>query len=206
MQSRVENLKIEVPELGCTLFTLQFHQATRLPRMLNIISLLFLGALVRPSDSVIIKSPKDTNWGKWHNMEYCPPKMYAVGVQLKVDEDQVIDKTGLNAVALYCNPLNSSLYTNKHPIMSGVGPFGNWKSIRYCPLGEVAVGFYLYTKKVPIGAIEGILKAISPLIGPINLEIGGEYEKITEKKLILMIEHTLSHEKEVDFVLGKGNA
>ena len=35
--------------------------------------------------------------------------------------------------------------------MSGVGPFGNWQSIRYCSLGEVAVGFYLSTKIVPIG-------------------------------------------------------
>ena len=75
--------------------------------MLKIISLLFLGALVRPSDSIIIKSPKMTDWGDWHRMEYCPPGMYAVGAQLKVDEDQVINKTGLNAVALYCNPLDS---------------------------------------------------------------------------------------------------
>ena len=75
--------------------------------MLKIISLLFLGALVCPFDSVIIKSLKVTNWGDWYKMEYCPSDMYVVGIRVKIDEDQVDDKTGLNAVALYCNPLNS---------------------------------------------------------------------------------------------------
>ena len=44
------------------------------------------------------------------------------------------------------------------------------------------------------------------LTGPINWEIGIEYEKITAQKLISMVEHTLQHEKEVDFILEKGNA
>ena len=35
--------------------------------------------------------------------------------------------------------------------MSGVGPFGNWNTISYCSKGRVAVGFYLYTKRVSIG-------------------------------------------------------
>ena len=42
-------------------------------------------------------------------MEYCPDDMYAVGMQLKIEEYQGIgDDTGLNAVALICQPLNSS--------------------------------------------------------------------------------------------------
>ena len=44
-----------------------------------------------------------------------------------------------------------ALYTNKHPIMSGVGPFGSWQNIHYCPQGTVGVGFYLDTEKPSSG-------------------------------------------------------
>ena len=76
--------------------------------MLNFISLIFLGVFVSPSDLVIIKSPQIINIGRWYDMEYCPPNMYAVGMQLKIQEILGADDyTGLNGVTLYCDFLNS---------------------------------------------------------------------------------------------------
>ena len=75
--------------------------------MLNFVSLIFLGVLVWPSDLIIIKSPQITNIGRWYDMEYCPDNMYAVSMQLKIQNYQGSnDDTGLNGVALYCQPLN----------------------------------------------------------------------------------------------------
>ncbi|KAE9547280.1 hypothetical protein FO519_009508 [Halicephalobus sp. NKZ332] len=115
--------------------------------MLNFIGLIFFGALVWPSDSVIVKSRTFTNYGEWYDMEYCPDGMYAMGVNAKYDKDTV-DITYLNGVAFYCEPLNSLSYTHKHRITSGVGPFGEWghfDSMQYCPQDKAIVGFYLYT-------------------------------------------------------------
>ncbi|KAE9547242.1 hypothetical protein FO519_009546, partial [Halicephalobus sp. NKZ332] len=110
--------------------------------MLKFITLLFLGILVLPSDSVIIKSQKTTNDGDWNEMNYCPPDMYAVGWEIKSDRSP-LDITALNGVALYCEFLNSSSYTNRRPITSGVGPFGEWRGTHYCENGKVIVGFDL---------------------------------------------------------------
>ena len=77
--------------------------------MLKSISLLFLGVLVWTSESFTIKSPEVTKYGDWGEMQYCPKHMYAVGMRLKIEQHQGIgDDTGLNAVALICQPLNSS--------------------------------------------------------------------------------------------------
>ena len=77
--------------------------------MLKSISLLFLGVLFWTSESSIIKSPEVTKYGDWGEMEYCPKHMYAVGMRLKIEEHEVLfDDSGLNAVALMCQPLNSS--------------------------------------------------------------------------------------------------
>ncbi|KAE9546935.1 hypothetical protein FO519_009853 [Halicephalobus sp. NKZ332] len=120
--------------------------------MPKFISLLLLGALILLSDSVIIKSFHLNNFGKWHDMDHCPPNMYAVGKQLKIEEDQGYgDDTGLNAVGLYCEPLNSTFHTNNHRITSGVGPFGEWGNISYCPEGQVIVGFYMHAHVIPFG-------------------------------------------------------
>ena len=76
--------------------------------MLKFISLLLLGALIHSSDSMVIRSPVLTSYGDWHGMQYCPDNMYAVGMQIKAEGDQRGgDDTGLNAVALYCQPLNA---------------------------------------------------------------------------------------------------
>lgn len=73
--------------------------------MLKFIGLLFLGALVWPSDcSVIIESRQLTAYGDWYEMQYCPDYMVAVGMRIKAERDQRGgDDTGLNAVALYCD-------------------------------------------------------------------------------------------------------
>ena len=77
-------------------------------RMLKLITLLLLGALLGPSDSIVIKSPVVTNFGDWYNMEYCPADMYAVGIQVKIEEEQQRgDDTALNGIALFCQPLNT---------------------------------------------------------------------------------------------------
>ncbi|KAE9548875.1 hypothetical protein FO519_007917 [Halicephalobus sp. NKZ332] len=68
--------------------------------------------------------------------------MYAVGWELKTDRNPM-DITALNGVALYCELLNSSSYTNRRPITSGVGPFGSWRGPEYCEKGKVIVGFEL---------------------------------------------------------------
>ncbi|KAE9546989.1 hypothetical protein FO519_009798, partial [Halicephalobus sp. NKZ332] len=130
--------------------------------MLNFIALLFLGALVWPSDSVILKSFHLNGVGKWHAMEHCPPNMYAVGKQLKIEENQGFgDDTGLNAVALYCDFLNSTSYTNRHRITSGVGPFGNWQNVKYCPQGQVIVGFYIQTINPPFSDDMGMVNFLA---------------------------------------------
>ena len=77
--------------------------------MLKFIGLLFLGIIVWPSDSVIIKSRMLTNYGDWYEMKHCPDNMYAVGMQIKFQNAQGgDDDTGLNGVVLYCEPLNAS--------------------------------------------------------------------------------------------------
>ncbi|KAE9546837.1 hypothetical protein FO519_009951 [Halicephalobus sp. NKZ332] len=113
--------------------------------MLKFIGLLFLGALVWPSDSsVIIESPQLTSFGHWHNMQYCPDYMVAVGMQVKVEGDQRGgDDTGLNAVALYCDFHDRTFHSSRHRIMSGEGLFGDWQEIKYCPIGQMIVGFAL---------------------------------------------------------------
>ena len=73
--------------------------------------------------------------------------------------------------------------------MSGVGPFGNSQNIRYCPLGEMAVGFYLYTKKPPsgdqIGATNFTLFCGDPF-GPRNasLHFIGNFDLDREKSYL----------------------
>ncbi|KAE9545905.1 hypothetical protein FO519_010883 [Halicephalobus sp. NKZ332] len=34
-------------------------------------------------------------------------------------------------------------HSNKHWIMSGEGPFGGWQEVKYCPIGQVIIGFAL---------------------------------------------------------------
>ena len=40
-----------------------------------------------------------------------------------------------------------AFYTDKHRITSGMGPFGDWQDIKYCPQGQVIVGFNLIAAK-----------------------------------------------------------
>ncbi|ULT82000.1 hypothetical protein L3Y34_011751 [Caenorhabditis briggsae] len=91
-----------------------------------------------------LKSPRTTNWGDWKNWEDCPDGTYAYAAKHKVEDPQGKgDDTGLNAVALFCNPLNWATYSTEREILSGEGDWGDWKAVQYCPEGLVMIGFAL---------------------------------------------------------------
>uniref|UniRef100_A0A1I7TPN3 C-type lectin domain-containing protein n=1 Tax=Caenorhabditis tropicalis TaxID=1561998 RepID=A0A1I7TPN3_9PELO len=111
-----------------------------------ILLLLYFFSLITPlsAETVDIHSPRYTQYGDWRGWKQCPDGMFAFGAQIKVEGDQRgRDDTGLNAVALYCNRLNWVSYNNEHWIMSGEGDWGEWKGIKYCPEGQVIIGFAL---------------------------------------------------------------
>ena len=43
--------------------------------------------------------------------------------------------------------LASASYTNNHRITSGIGQFGSWQEIQYCPKGQTIVGFNIRSEK-----------------------------------------------------------
>ncbi|PIC17983.1 hypothetical protein B9Z55_024033 [Caenorhabditis nigoni] len=96
------------------------------------------------AETTIIQSPRATNWGDWKNWKNCPDGTYAYATKHKVEEPRGKgDDTGLNAVALFCNPLNWATYSTEREILSGEGGWGDWKAVKYCPEGLVMIGFAL---------------------------------------------------------------
>ncbi|KAL3881303.1 hypothetical protein ACJMK2_027756 [Sinanodonta woodiana] len=70
-------------------------------------------------------------WGSWYQPQYCPSGSYAVGYNMKIQDDQrEHDDTCLNAISLHCEPLNMS--TNVGDITSEQGGWGSWVGLTSC--------------------------------------------------------------------------
>ncbi|PIC17986.1 hypothetical protein B9Z55_024035 [Caenorhabditis nigoni] len=96
------------------------------------------------AETIEIRSPRRTEYGDWQGWKNCPDGTYAYAVKHKVEGDQRGgDDTGLNAVALFCNPLHWTTYNTDREILSGEGGWGGWKGVKYCPEGLVMIGFAL---------------------------------------------------------------
>lgn len=79
---------------------------------------------------------KQSGWGDWREVQYCPTGSYVVGINLKLEGGQGGgDDTAANAVNLRCNdPGNTILYSGHN-----VG-WGNWRGFGFCPAGQIACG------------------------------------------------------------------
>ncbi|KAL3881305.1 hypothetical protein ACJMK2_027758 [Sinanodonta woodiana] len=71
-------------------------------------------------------------WGSWYQPQYCPNGSYAVGYNMKIQQNQhEHDDTSLNAISLRCQPLN--VYRDVGDITSEEGGWGSWENWRMCP-------------------------------------------------------------------------
>ena len=83
---------------------------------------------------IILNSDMTAAAGDWYNWELCPIGTYAIGFNVKVDNNN-IDTTGLNTVKLICND------TIRTTVDSFDGSRGVWGSDVYCPNQKKIVGF-----------------------------------------------------------------
>ncbi|CAI2347787.1 unnamed protein product [Caenorhabditis sp. 36 PRJEB53466] len=112
--------------------------------MAPLLVLLLCFVAVISAEEVEIHSPRTTQYGDWHGWKRCPEGKFANSMQIKYEGDQRGgDDTALNAVALYCDDLYWSEYRKEHWIMSGEGSYGSWQAVKYCPPGQVIIGFAL---------------------------------------------------------------
>lgn len=80
-------------------------------------------------------------WGGEGPEEICPENMRACGIQHKgEDNQQGGDDTALNGIKLLCCQNNIGI-TNVKEIGSYIGPFGDWRSQAFCPMGSYIRGF-----------------------------------------------------------------
>ncbi|KAL3881302.1 hypothetical protein ACJMK2_027755 [Sinanodonta woodiana] len=70
-------------------------------------------------------------WGTWYQAQFCPSGSYAVGYNMKIQEDQHDhDDTGLNAISLRCQPFDVS--RDNGEITSEEGGWGSWIGWTMC--------------------------------------------------------------------------
>ncbi|XP_067279955.1 vitelline membrane outer layer protein 1-like [Pseudorasbora parva] len=76
-------------------------------------------------------------WGDWRSRSMCPSGKYAVGFNLRVEKPVDGDDTALNGIRLYCadRSKGDSSINDYSSIESGIGHWGDWTDIRYCPSG-----------------------------------------------------------------------
>ncbi|XP_067278863.1 vitelline membrane outer layer protein 1-like [Pseudorasbora parva] len=77
-------------------------------------------------------------WGSWGLREFCPTGTYAAGFSLMVEKNKFFwDNTALNGIRLYCVSQTKGLtvLSEDSSIQSGVGSWGKWTDIKWCPSG-----------------------------------------------------------------------
>src|SRR5579863_7129524 len=104
-----------------------------------LVFILFLVPLSKPE---LITSPPITDWGKWGNLERCPPSTFAQGFQV-ISETWIgpfFDDTALNGIILFCgDPLEPSTPS----ISSSIGSWGKPRNLFRCAPGDYITGFAL---------------------------------------------------------------
>jgi hypothetical protein len=95
--------------------------------------------------SLILTSPQVTNWGTWHEWEFCPNGTFVVGMQLKTESYQGAfkDDTSLNGVKFFCDVIDSKKDTIA--IASGIDDFGSFGNKYFCE--GISTGFQLKSEK-----------------------------------------------------------
>ncbi|XP_073680172.1 vitelline membrane outer layer protein 1 homolog [Garra rufa] len=99
--------------------------------------------------------PNGMTWGSWGYKDTCPTGTYAAGFGLRVEKPSHVldDDTALNGIRLHCVNLSKGL---SHPhegyvtVQSGVGHWGEWTKIKWCPFG------FLTTFQLRVESSQGI--------------------------------------------------
>ncbi|KAK2872225.1 hypothetical protein Q8A67_022122 [Cirrhinus molitorella] len=82
-------------------------------------------------------------WGSWGYKDTCPTGTYAAGFSVKVEKPSHIlyDDTALNGIRLHCANLSQGLsqtHEGDATVQSGVGHWGEWTKIKWCPSGYLS--------------------------------------------------------------------
>ncbi|XP_068128165.1 vitelline membrane outer layer protein 1 homolog [Hyperolius riggenbachi] len=105
------------------------------------VALLLLQATLTYSDFIQVKNGGP--WGDWGWTESCPEGTSARGFSLLVEPENR-DNTAVNSIKLYCAEPYST--TVEDTITSSAARWGQWTSVKWCPLGDF-VSFSLKVQK-----------------------------------------------------------
>ncbi|XP_069505882.1 vitelline membrane outer layer protein 1 homolog isoform X1 [Ambystoma mexicanum] len=113
------------------------HRKLKTRRMAPVLGIAVLVLVYGCADgrkvTAVLTVPNGGPWGDWHPIEMCPDRQYAVGFSLKVDPPEgIADDTSLNGIRLVCAGPNKE---NQRTIESGVGKWGAWTPVSWCPGG-----------------------------------------------------------------------
>ena len=81
----------------------------------------------------VLESGISSGIGYWRSWELCPNGSFAIGFNLKIDND--IDISGINTIKLICNDVSNT------QIVSFDGEKGSWGNNVYCPNNSRFVSF-----------------------------------------------------------------
>ena len=117
-------------------------------------------ALSSRPDVVGYVSGDGTMWGNWTSYTFCPPKTWATGYAMRVENTSVDnDDTAMNAIALYCGDKLGSLPRRVSPHN---GYWGTWGEAVYCASSKFLTHFRLKVEhRLPPGYDDTSVNSIS---------------------------------------------
>jgi len=106
---------------------------------------IIVGLVHVSSGDLFLTSPQVTNWGAWHDWEFCPVGTFVVGMQLKTESYQGAfkDDSSLNGVKFFCGDIDTK--KEDHAISSSIDDWGSFGNKYFCE--GIATGFQLKSEK-----------------------------------------------------------
>jgi len=127
---------------------------------INTVAVLLALSFGLSNSTVVLDSPRITNWGDWGIWERCSPGEFVVGMRLKTERitySVTGDNTGLNGIQFFCAKPGDIISGRKF-ITSSYANWGTWGSTYQCPGKKgVATGFQLRSESSK-GAFLGLVR------------------------------------------------